>query len=66
MRRVDETAFLNPFSTTVVLRAALPDDFIQRWQLPVDGGLTHCVVMQNLTPPVLDTFAAELARAWQG
>lgn len=66
VRRIDETAFLNPFSTTVVLRAALPDDFIRRWQLPVDGGLTHCVVMQNLTPPVLDTFADELARAWQG
>jgi histidine decarboxylase len=65
LRRIDDTTFLGRYSTTVTMRAPKRTDIVRRWQLPVDNGLTHCVVMQNITRPVIDKFVAEWAGVWE-
>ncbi|MEW6491807.1 MAG: histidine decarboxylase [Cyanobacteriota bacterium] len=57
--KIDYSAMLNDFSTTVVLQK--PDaEVCRKWQLATQGELAHLVVMQNITVDKIDLFMNDL------
>jgi histidine decarboxylase len=59
LKKQDEQALLNDFSTTVVFQR--PGKAIEaKWQLATYGNIAHTIVMQNHSQDLIDRFIAEV------
>ncbi|VAH32305.1 unnamed protein product [Triticum turgidum subsp. durum] len=54
------SAMLNELSSTVVFERPKDEEFVRRWQLACEGGISHVVVMPSVNVDKLDTFLNEL------
>ncbi|RZB88616.1 Serine decarboxylase 1 [Glycine soja] len=59
LRNAGIGAMLNRFSSTVVFKRPLDEEFTRRWNLACKGNIAHVVVMQHVTIEMLDSFVAE-------
>jgi histidine decarboxylase len=62
LREIDWPAWVNPYSNIVVI-ARPCDAIVKKWQLAVQGSMSHVVVMPGVTRTMLDAFVDDIHEA---